>query len=75
VPARALTARIDLPAGSLQEFIAYAKANPGKATYASQSNGSTSHLAASNLAALAGIEPGARASQRFGICGSRSRSR
>jgi tripartite-type tricarboxylate transporter receptor subunit TctC len=51
-----ITARIDLPANSLQEFIAWAKANPGKATYASQGNGSTSHLSASNLATLSGIE-------------------
>ena len=51
-----ITARIDLPASSLPEFIAWAKANPGKATYASQGNGSTSHLSASNLATLAGIE-------------------
>jgi tripartite-type tricarboxylate transporter receptor subunit TctC len=51
-----ITARIDLPANSLQEFIVWAKANPGKATYASQGNGSTSHLSASNLATLAGIE-------------------
>ena len=51
-----ITARIDLPANSLKEFIAWAKANPGKATYASQGNGSTSHLSASNLATLAGIE-------------------
>jgi tripartite-type tricarboxylate transporter receptor subunit TctC len=51
-----ITARADLPANSLQEFIAWAKANPGKATYASQGNGSTSHLSASNLATLAGIE-------------------
>src|SRR5689334_21088195 len=51
-----ITARIDLPASSLREFIAWAKANPGKATYASQGNGSTAHLSASNLATLAGIE-------------------
>ena len=50
-----ITARSDLPAASLQEFVVWARANPGKATYASQGNGSTSHLSASNLAMLAGI--------------------
>ncbi len=49
-------ARPDLPQATLKDFIAYARANPGKATYASQGNGSTSHLSASMLATLVGIE-------------------
>jgi tripartite-type tricarboxylate transporter receptor subunit TctC len=39
-----LTVRSDFPAKTAQEFIAYAKANPGKISYASQGNGTTSHL-------------------------------
>src|SRR6476619_2333833 len=41
-----LLVRQDFPAKTVQEFIAYAKANPGKVTYASQGLGTTSHLTA-----------------------------
>lgn len=33
-----------VPANNLQEFIAYLKKNPGKVSYASQGNGSVSHI-------------------------------
>ena len=39
-----LDVRPGFPAKTAQELIAYAKANPGKVSFASQGNGSTSHL-------------------------------
>lgn len=51
-----LNVRKGFPASTVQEFIAYLKANPGKVTYASQGNGSTSHLTASMFMQLTGTE-------------------
>jgi tripartite-type tricarboxylate transporter receptor subunit TctC len=42
-----------LPISTLQDLIAYAKANPGQVTYASQGAGSTAHLTAAYLAQVA----------------------
>jgi tripartite-type tricarboxylate transporter receptor subunit TctC len=51
-----LNVRKGFPARDLQEFIDYVKANPGKVTYASQGNGSTSHLTAAMFMQLTGTE-------------------
>jgi tripartite-type tricarboxylate transporter receptor subunit TctC len=51
-----LNVRKGFPANTLQEFIAYLKANPGKVTYASQGNGSTSHLTAAMFMQLTGTD-------------------
>jgi len=51
-----LMARKDLPFGSLRELVAYAKANPGKLTYASAGNGSGQHVLAAALWHLAGVQ-------------------
>jgi tripartite-type tricarboxylate transporter receptor subunit TctC len=40
-----LVVRPGLPVKSVQDLVAYAKANPGKVTFASGGNGSTNHLA------------------------------
>src|SRR6188472_2033683 len=45
-----------VPANTVAEFIAYAKANPGKIAYASSGPGSTNHLCAAMLERMAGIE-------------------
>ena len=39
-----LVANASLPANNLKDFIAYAKQHPGKLNYASQGNGSVSHI-------------------------------
>ena len=51
-----ISAKMDLPVNSVKELIAYARANPGKVAYASQGNGSTSHLSAQMFATMAGVE-------------------
>ena len=46
----------DLPVNTLAEAIAYAKANPGKATYGSGGSGSTQHISMELLKREAGID-------------------
>ncbi len=51
-----LTVRSGLAAHSVQDIIAYAKAQPGKLTYATQGAGSTAYLTTSRLQMAAGIK-------------------
>jgi tripartite-type tricarboxylate transporter receptor subunit TctC len=54
--ANVLLVRPDFPAKTAQEFIAYAKANPGKINYASQGIGTTSHLTAALFEKVTGTK-------------------
>jgi len=54
--ANVLAVRKDLPARSVQELVAFGKANPGKLTYGSQGAGSTAHLSGAQLEVRAGIK-------------------
>jgi tripartite-type tricarboxylate transporter receptor subunit TctC len=51
-----LLVRKDFPAKTAAEFIAYAKANPGKLNYGSQGIGTTSHLTTELFMALTGTK-------------------
>jgi tripartite-type tricarboxylate transporter receptor subunit TctC len=52
----ALVAHPSLPAHSVKELVALARARPGAINYGSGGNGSTPHLSAALFAAMAGIE-------------------
>jgi tripartite-type tricarboxylate transporter receptor subunit TctC len=54
--ANVLLVRPDFPAKTIQEFIAYVKANPDKVNYASQGIGTTSHLSAAQFETLTGTK-------------------
>jgi tripartite-type tricarboxylate transporter receptor subunit TctC len=51
-----LAVNAQLPVKTVQELVAYAKANPGKLNFASVGNGSSSHLNAELLKSMAGID-------------------
>ena len=51
-----IVVREDVPAKTLAELIAYAKANPGKLTYASSGNGSLQHVTGAMLEQQAGLQ-------------------
>src|SRR5258708_645773 len=46
----------EIPARTVQEFIGYGRANPGKLNYASAGSGSATHLGMAYFASLAGLD-------------------
>ena len=59
--ATVLTAHASMPFNTVQELVAYSKANPGKLNYASFGTGTTSHLNGELFKRLAGHRHRARA--------------
>ena len=53
--ANILVVHPSIPAKTVKELVAYAKANPNKLTYASQGNGSSGHVVGEQFKQLAGI--------------------
>ena len=51
-----MTVNKDVPARKVAEFIAYAKANPGKINMASSGNGTSVHLSGEMFMAMAGVK-------------------
>ena len=51
----AIVVHPSVPAKTIQELLAYAKANPGKLSYGTPGSGSTMHFAGESLKAIAGI--------------------
>lgn len=54
--ANVLIVHPSVPAKTLKELVAHAKANPGKFTFASQGNGSTGHIVGEQFKDVAGID-------------------